>query len=67
MENLEKILALMEEDFTEEEKKMDKKEIETMTTDTILFLQLLPLFEKMSKRGKDVTIETLIMLLVKEE
>lgn len=46
---------------------MDKKELETMTTDTILFLQLLPLFEKMSKRGKDATIETLIMLLVKEE
>lgn len=45
---------------------MNKKELESMTTDTILFLELLPLFEKMSKRGKDATIDTLIML-VKEE
>lgn len=46
---------------------MDKKELETMTRDTYLFLELLPLFEKMSQRGKDATIETLIMLLLKEE
>ena len=42
------------------DKKLSDKELETMITDNILFLQLLPLFEKMSKRGKHATIETLI-------
>lgn len=45
---------------------MDKKELETMTADTILFLQILPLFEKMSIRGKETTIDSLIVYLVKE-
>ena len=45
---------------------MDKKELETKTTDTILFLQLLSLFEKMSQRGKHATIETLITYILKE-
>ena len=47
---------------------LSKEEIEadTMLKDTKLFMQLLPLFEKMSQRGKDATIETLIMYLIKE-
>ena len=43
------------------------EELEQMLLDKELFIKLLSLFEKMSKRGKYVTIETLIMYLVEEE
>ena len=46
---------------------MDKKELETMLTDIELFRLLLPLFEKMSKKGQDATISTLIRFYIEEE
>ena len=46
---------------------LTKEEGEEMLIDSELFIRLLSLFEKMSKRGKHVTIETLIMYLVEEE
>ena len=48
---------------------LSKEEIEAdkMLKDTKLFMRLLPLFENMSKRGKYVTVETLLTYLVKEE
>ena len=49
------------------EKKTSDNELETKLLDYKLFIEVLPLFEKMSKRGKDATIETLIMYLVEEE
>ena len=42
------------------------EELEQMLLDKELFIKLLSLFEKMSKRGKHVTIETLIMILLEE-
>ena len=48
---------------------LSKEEIEAdkMLKDTKLFMQLLPLFEKMSKRGKQATIDTFIIRLLEEE
>ena len=42
------------------------KELEQMIIDKELFIELLPLFEKMSKRGQNATIETLITYVIKE-
>ena len=42
-------------------------ELKQMLIDKELFIELLPLFKKMSQRGKDATIETLIMYMLKEE
>ena len=47
-------------------KKLSYKELKQMLIDKELFIELLPLFEKMSQRGKDATIETLIMYMLKE-
>ena len=44
-----------------------KEELEQMILDKELFIKLFPLFNSMSKRGKDVTIETLLMYWLKEE
>ena len=41
-------------------------EVETRLKDRNLFMQLLPLFEKMSKIGKDATISTLIRFYIEE-
>ena len=46
---------------------MTKEELEQMILDKELFIKLLSLFNSMSKRGKYVTIETLIMNLLEEE
>ena len=46
---------------------MTKEELEQMILDKELFIKLFALFNSMSKRGKHVTIETLIMYLVEEE
>ena len=46
---------------------LTKEELEQMLLDKELFLKVFSLFENMSKRGKHVTIETLIMYLVEEE
>ena len=46
---------------------LSEKTLETKKDDTILFLEILPLFEKMSLRGKYATIESLVSFLVKEE
>ena len=46
---------------------VSKEEIEQMLIDRDLFLNLNVLFNSMSKRGKYVTIETLIMNLLEEE
>ena len=46
---------------------MTKEELEQMILDKELFINLFPLFDCMSKRGKYVTIETLIMNLLEEE
>ena len=46
---------------------MTKEELEQMILDKELFIKLFSLFDNMSKRGKHVTIETLIMYLVEEE
>ena len=59
MENLEKILELMEEDFTEEEKKQ-------MTDDTLLFIELFSVYDRMSTRGKRTTVQTLFIELINE-
>ena len=42
-------------------------ELEQMILDKELFLTLFPLFNSMSKRGKDATVETLLMYWLKEE
>ena len=62
MENLEKILALMEEELTEEEKKQ-------MTDDALLFIELFSVYDRMSTRGKITTVQTLFneLLIEKEE
>ena len=59
MENLEKILELMEEDFTEEEKKQ-------RTDDTLLFIELFSVYDRMSTRGKRTTVQTLFIELINE-
>ena len=46
---------------------MTKEELEQMILDKELFNKLFSLFDSMSKTGKCVTIETLIMYLVEEE
>ena len=46
---------------------MTKEELEQMILDKELFIKVFSLFNSMSKRGKYVTIETLIMHLVEEE
>ena len=43
------------------------EELEQMLLDKELFLKVFSLFENMSKRGKDATIETLLMYWLKEE
>ena len=46
---------------------MTKEELEQMILDKELFIKLFSLFDRMSNRGKHVTIETLIMYLLEEE
>ena len=46
---------------------MTKEELDQMILDKELFIKLFSLFNSMSKRGKYVTIETLIMNLLEEE
>ena len=46
---------------------LTKEEMEQMLLDKELFMKLFPLFNRMSQRGKDVTVQTLLMYLVKEE
>ena len=46
---------------------LTKEEIEQMLIDKDLFMKLFPLFDCMSKRGKDTTIQTLLMYMLKEE
>lgn len=48
------------------DKKLSDKELETMLTDFELFIDTLQLFEKMTKKGKQATIDTLIYCLLKE-
>ena len=59
MKNLEKILELMEEDFTEEEKKQ-------MTEDALLFIELFSVYDRMSSKGKRTTVQTLFIVLINE-
>ena len=59
MKNLEKILELMEEDFTEEEKKQ-------MTEDALLFIELFNVYDRMSPKGKRTTVQTLFIELINE-
>ena len=59
MDNLEKILELMEEDFTEEEKKQ-------WTDDALLFIELFNVYDRMSPKGKRTTVQTLFIELINE-
>ena len=59
MNNLEKILELMEEEFTEEEKKQ-------MTEDALLFIELCSVYDRMSPKGKRTTIQSLFIELINE-
>ena len=59
MENLEKILELMEEEFTEEELKQH-------SYDTSLFIDLFGIYDRMSPRGKKTTVQTLFIELLNE-
>ena len=59
MKNLEKILEVMEEDFTEEEKKQ-------MSDDAILFTELCNVYDRMSTRGKRSAVQTLFNELLIE-
>ena len=59
MNNLEKILELMEEEFTEEEKKQ-------MTDDALLFIELFSVYDRMSTKGKRTTVQTLFIELINE-
>ena len=47
--------------------KLAKEELEQRKVDRDLFGLLFPLFDCMSKRGKDTTIQTLLMYMLKEE
>ena len=49
------------------EKKISDKELQMWLSDGELFIEVLPLFEKMSKRGKQATIDTFIICLLEEE
>lgn len=49
------------------DKKVSEKELEVWLSDAELFIEVLPLFEKMSKRGKQATIDTFIICLLEEE
>lgn len=61
MENqLEKLLELANLELA-------KEECEEMLIDRELFIRLFSLFEKMSKRGQDATISTLIRFYIEEE
>ena len=60
MTNLDKIIELIDEEMTNEE-------LEQWKIDSELFMSLFPLFDCMSKRGKDTTIQTLLMFMLKEE
>lgn len=46
---------------------MTKEELEQMILDKELFIKLFPLFDSMSKRGKQATIDTFIICLLEEE
>ena len=59
MKNLEKILELMEEELTEEE-------LEHLTDDALLFIELFSVYDKMSTRGKRTTVQTLFNELLIE-
>ena len=48
------------------EKKILDEELQTKLNDYKLFIEVLPLFKKMSKRGKQSTIETFIIYLLEE-
>ena len=56
------------EKFNELEKNlgMTKEELEQMILDKELFIKLFSLFESMSKKGQNATIETLITYVLKE-
>ena len=54
-------------DSSEDLRPVTKEELEQMILDKELFIKLFSLFNSMSKRGKYVTIETLIMNLLEEE
>ena len=45
---------------------VSKEELEQWKIDRELFKALFPLFDCMSKRGKDATLETLIKYVLKE-
>lgn len=59
MKNLEKILELMEEELTEEEKKQ-------MTDDALIFIDLFRVYDRMSIKGKKTTVQTLFIELINE-
>ena len=65
---LKKLLKAEIKNFMEnqEEKKISDKELEMWLSDAELFIEVLPLFEKMSKRGKQATIDTFIICLLEE-
>ena len=48
------------------EKQISDEELEVSLSDAELFIEVLPLFEKMSKRGKQATIDTFIICLLEE-
>ena len=56
---LEKILELMEEELTGEE-------LEQLTDDALLFIELFSVYDKMSTRGKRTTVQTLFNELLIE-
>ena len=47
--------------------KLTKEELEQRKVDMELFALLFPVFDSMSKRGKEVAIDTLILSLKMEE
>ena len=51
----------------EKKLKLTKEEQEQQMVDMKLFGLLFPLFDSMSKRGKETTIDTLIMYLLMED
>ena len=59
MKNLEKILELMEEELAGEE-------LEQLTDDALLFIELFSVYDKMSTRGKRTTVQTLFNELLIE-